>query len=263
MTSANGRPLPVSYPDPFASGGAPPLSTTCTPSSGATFDIGTTAVTCTTTDSRQRTDTCTFNVTVVEPPKLTVTRFGAFGDSITWGENGVSMAAFGLTDRVRPRTQVPLNYPTVLYQTLALRYTTQSIVVGNLGQPAELAADPDTRARFSGVARSRLWDVLLLMEGSNDLNVNGLSGRQAALDSVRSMIRDGKSRGVKMYLATIPPMDGSLCCPRRGSAAPLVPGYNDQLKAIAQSEGVPLVDVFAAFPSPVSAYLSGDGLHPN
>jgi hypothetical protein len=34
-------------------------------------------------------------------------------------------------------------------------------------------------------------------------------------------------------------MDGSSCCPRRASAAPLVPGFNDQIRGVASDEGIP------------------------
>lgn len=259
-TSANGSPMTVQYGTPTASGGAPQVTVSCAPASGSTFNVGTTTVTCTAQDSRQRTDACSFSVVVLQPPKIQLTRFAAFGDSITWGENGAVFAPAGVPDRLRPYFQVSQNYPAVLYSTLQGRYSTQSIKVGNFGAPGEYASSGDTRARFSSIARSGEYDVILLMEGSNDIG-DGLGG--AAISSLRSMIRDGLSRGVKVYLGTIPPMDGASCCPRRGSAAPLVPGYNDQLRALASSEGVPLVDVYAALADSPLTYLSADGLHPN
>ncbi len=121
--------------------------------------------------------------------------------------------------------------------------------VSNQGIPGEYAKDRDTQSRFSSVVRSGGYDVVLLMEGSNDL---GDGFASAAIASLRSMVRDAKSRGVKPFIATIPPMDGSSCCPRRGSAAPLVPGFNDQIRGIASDEGIPLVDVYAALSSSVS-----------
>ena len=259
FTSRDGQPTSLQYGTATATGGAPPVSVTCTPPNGSAFPIGSTTVSCVATDSRQRTDTCSFTVSVLAPPRISVTRFASFGDSITWGENG-AIVAFSVGPAIRPRFQVPRTYPTVLYQMLATRYTAQGILVSNQGVPGEFAKDRDTQSRFSSVVRSGGFDVVLLMEGSNDL---GDGFASAAIASLRSMVRDAKSRGVKPFIATIPPMDGSACCPRRGSAAPLVPGFNDQIRGIAADEGIPLVDVYGALSPAVSQYIGPDGLHPN
>lgn len=249
--------MSIQYGTPTATSGAPPVTVACTPTNGSTFPIGTTAVSCTATDSRQRTDQCSFNVSVLAPPKISVTKFVAFGDSITWGENGL-ITAYDVGSSIRPHFQVPRTYPTVLYQSLATRYTSQGILVSNQGLPGELASDSATRSRFGNAIGG--FDVVLLMEGSNDLT-DGYG--TFAITALRSMVRDAKARGVKPFLATIPPMDGSSCCPRRGSAAPQVPGFNDQIRGIASSEGIPLVDIYNALNSSPSSYLSVDGLHPN
>jgi lysophospholipase L1-like esterase len=259
FTSRDGQSMSIQYGTPTSTSGAPPVSIACTPASGSLFPIGTTHVGCTATDGRQRTDVCAFNVSVLAPPKLTVTRFVAFGDSITWGENG-AITAYEVTSVIRPHFQVPKTYPTVLYQSLATRYTTQGILVSNQGIPGEYAKDADTQARFSSIVRSGGFDVVLLMEGSNDLGDGFASSAIAAL---RSMVRNAKANGVKPFLATVPPMDGSSCCPRRGSAAPLVPGFNDQIRGVASDEGIPLVDVYGALSGSVSQYIGPDGLHPN
>jgi len=260
FSSRDGQATVIQYGTPTATSGAPPVSIVCDPPSGATFPVGSTNVTCTATDARQRHDVCAFRISVLAPPRLSVTRFVSFGDSITWGENGAAIVAFDLGAAIRPHVQVQRTYPTALYQLLAGRYTAQGILVSNQGIPGEYARDRDTQSRFSSVVRSGGYDVVLLMEGSNDL---GDGFASAAIASLRSMVRDAKSRGVKPFIATIPPMDGSSCCPRRGSAAPLVPGFNDQIRGIASDEGIPLVDVYAALSSSVSQYIGADGLHPN
>ncbi len=251
--------MSIQYGTPTSTGGAPPVSIVCTPPTGAAFPIGNTSVACTATDARQRTDSCSFNISVLAPPKVSVTRYVAFGDSITWGENG-AISAFEVGSGIRPHFQVPRTYPTVLYQMMAARYTTQGILVSNQGLPGEYAKDRETQARFSSIVGSGGFDVVLLMEGSNDL---GDGYASAAISSLRSMVRDAKSRGVKPFLATIPPMDGASCCPRRGSAAPLVAGFNDQIRGVASGEGIPLVDIYAAFNGTAAPYIGPDGLHPN
>ena len=62
------------------------MTVACSPASGSVFQVGSTTVTCTATDQRQRTDTCAFTVVVTVPPKLNLTTFVAFGDSMTAGE---------------------------------------------------------------------------------------------------------------------------------------------------------------------------------
>ena len=75
------------------------------------------------------------------------------------------------------------------------------------------------------------------------------------------MVGDAKSRGIRPFLATIPPMDPS---GSRGSdcGADLVPGFNDRIRSVAAAENVTLVDVYQAFGGNL-ALLSADGVHPN
>src|SRR6516165_1704405 len=88
VESLDGSAQPVSYATPTVTGGQAPLNTSCLPVSGASFPIGTNTVTCTTSDAKARTASCTFSVVVLPQPKLAVTSFLAFGDSVTWGEDG-------------------------------------------------------------------------------------------------------------------------------------------------------------------------------
>src|SRR5262245_65857531 len=80
--------ITVVYGTPSTIGGASPVATTCTPQSGGLFPVGMTTVMCTATDTRQRTDSCSFGVTVQRPAVIAATKFMAFGDSITAGEDG-------------------------------------------------------------------------------------------------------------------------------------------------------------------------------
>jgi hypothetical protein len=54
----------VNYPAPTASDNCSGVTVTCTPASGTCFNIGTTPVTCTATDTSAQTVSCTFNVIV-------------------------------------------------------------------------------------------------------------------------------------------------------------------------------------------------------
>ncbi len=138
------------------------------------------------------------------PPRLSVTRFLAFGDSITWGEDGrVSGSALAALT-LRPRVQFPIadTYPGALNGLLSGRYTAQSPQMTNGGLKGEAVTDPTTFPRYVSYTSSRAYDVVLLMEGANDLADHGFSEIIAGLDQ---MIRDAQSRQMQVLLATIPP----------------------------------------------------------
>jgi lysophospholipase L1-like esterase len=280
LTSLFATPMQVVYGTPTLAGGTRPVNMTCTPESGATFPIGTTTVTCTATDAKQRTSSCTLTVTVEARAPISLTRFVAFGDSMTAGEDGTT-AITVLEKRLASEsgqpydsgtafTQVLLptaNYPFVLRTALQARYPLQaaSITVDNRGNPGELASDVDTPKRFSSEALRGGYQAVLLMEGSNDVNlaVGDSLKRTAALSNIRSMVRSARNANVRPFLATIPPMNPSACSPRcRGIGYALVAGFNSDLRGIASSEGATLVDVYEAFNNDVSL-ISSDGLHPN
>ncbi len=266
VTSPTGLATVVQYGTPTVGGGAPPVSSACSPASGSTFPIGTTAVTCTATDTRQRIDSCSFNVVVNQAPRLSATRFVAFGDSITWGEDGRAslIAPEGTAARVTPRFRFPTpqTYPGALLELLQSRYVMQigSLSIANAGMPGEKAGLSTTVSRFSALVSTRFYEAVLLMEGSNDIGDRDARLIPPAIASLRQMIRDAKSRNVKVFLATIPPIVPGR---PRGLAWSLVPEMNSNLRSLAASEGVPLADVEAGFGSAFEQYLGFDGLHPN
>jgi lysophospholipase L1-like esterase len=261
VTSPNNQPTAVTYGTATATGGAPPVTVSCTPASETLFPVGSTTVTCTATDTRQRAGTCTFGVTVLPPPTITATRYVAFGDSLTRGEDGTAAAlTLQRTGQIGPRVFFPpaLTYPGVLQQLLTSRYTTQSFIVRNEGQSGERVADRATLTRFSRVVGSGSYDVVLLMEGANDLSDRDDRITASAIANLRQMIRDAQSRNVRPFLATIPPeVPGGL----RALGWSLVAPFNDRLRELAASEGIVLVDVYAALNADTGKYVGFDGLH--
>jgi lysophospholipase L1-like esterase len=251
--SPNGLPLAVTYPSPTVAGGTAPVTTTCTPPSQSTFGVGVQSVSCTATDAAQRTDTCGFSITVAAPARISVTRFLAFGDSLTAGEDGnVGSAAAFSSRRIVDRP-----YPAALQGLLAARYTAQTITVENRGVPGERV---DTGApRLTGLLASRAYDVVLVLEGANDLYVDGPAAVSGIVSAARFMANDARSRSVQPFVATFPPqrVTGSL-----GGRAALVPGLNTGIRAMAQTQGFSLVDLEAAFGSDISQLIGPDGLHP-
>ena len=96
------------------------------------------------------------------------------------------------------------------------------------------------------------YDVVLIMEGSNDLfEPDPVRCRWAsAAAALRSLVGDAKATGVRPLLATIPPMNPA---GRRGSGAMLVPSLNDRIYQIGAAENLAIVDVYAAFNGNLSA----------
>jgi lysophospholipase L1-like esterase len=234
-------------------GGTAPVTIACAPPSQSMFGVGVQTVTCTATDAAQRTDSCTFAITVVAPPKIAVTRFLAFGDSITAGEDGTGATGAAFTSR----RIVDKPYPALLQGLLSARYTSQAINVDNRGFPGERV---DTGApRLSGLLASRAYDAVLLLEGANDLYVDGQAAVNGIVSAARLMANDARSRGVQPFVATFPPqrLSGTL-----GGRAALVPGLNAGIRDMAQAQGFPLVDLEAAFGSDISQLIGPDGLHP-
>jgi len=256
-SSPTAQPVSVTYPAPAVVAGLPPTTVACAPASGSIFPVGVTVVTCTAIDHVNRVNSCTFPVTVVGPPHLNVTRFVAFGDSITWGENGTNAETILSVGRVRPFVQFapPDTYPGALLNSLLALYTAQSPQVANQGKPQEAVTDPATFSRFVSSTPSSQYDVVLLMEGVNDL---GTASFQAITSGLGQMIDNARSRGLKVMLATITPRNPS---GSRGANAGLVASFNDQVRTLAISKNVPLVDVYAAFGGDLSL-LGSDGLHP-
>jgi acyl-CoA thioesterase I len=186
------------------------------------------------------------------PPKLSVSRILAFGDSMTYGSSSPPVSLrFTLT------AGIPTSYPFRLEQMEGARYTAQTITVMNAGIGGETTASG--RARFSGVFSEATPDLLILMEGANDLNqysAGGLTDVSPIVASLEDMVREAGSRGAKVMVATLPPQrDGG----SRAGAGPLLGKYNTQVKAMAAKNAITLVDVNAEFPL---SMIGQDGLHP-
>lgn len=271
----SGSAIAVTYPAPTTVGGRAPIAVACTPASGSSFSVGQGTVICTATDGLQRTATCSFAVTVLAVPRLTTTTFLAFGDSITWGEDGRNSATSALA-HIAPRVQLPpaQTYPGALYADLVARYTTQTaaLLVDNGGKPGEAITNPSSSDGPNAVTRFGMLlpghGAVLIMEGSNDLqkahnassaaDAEDILGRAAA--GLRQMVRDAKASGVRPLLAALPPMNPA---GTRGQLYgwELVPGFNERIANLASLEQVPLVDVNKAFAGNLGL-LGFDGVHP-
>jgi len=177
-------------------------------------------------------------------PQLRFTRFVAFGDSITEGK---------LATGEPPQTP----YPAGLRQMLVSRYSSQEFTVVNAGLGSETTGGGV--GRLSGVLSANNPQVLLLFEGVNDLSGGNASAIGPMVSSLGNMVNQAKGRGVVPMLATLlPEIFGAQ---RAGAAALIVPA-NDQIRVLAGSQGVALVDLYAVFRGNEATLIGQDGLHP-
>lgn len=260
-STVNATGMTVNYETPAVTDGQGSVSVTCAPPSGENFPIGTTSVSCTATDSLNRTATCSFNVAVSRLPTLSATKFLAFGDSITMGEITVPLTGLSGTGSVFQYIVVPASsYPSVLLRTLQGRYASQSSAfsMANYGLSGEKAVN--ARDRYLVAVNATRPEVMLFMHGHNDIP-GGLDGAaSSAAREVEIMVEDAKRRGIRVYLATL--------CPARSTGSrPIdqrfLDDFNGRIRTIAVRQGVTLVDVYAALNTDVNRYIGVDGLHPN
>jgi lysophospholipase L1-like esterase len=256
--SATGQPVTVTWQGPTAQGGTPPVTTNCTPASGSPFAVGTTTVGCVATSAAaNQLATCAFPVTVTRPPQLSVSKFMAFGDSITWGQDS---APAGLLTYPVPAPSY--SYPSQLLSILTAAYPGQTFTVANEGWPGERVAVG--LSRLPSALATNAPEVVLLLEGANDLLASPSSATtQYIADSLRDMVRVCRTRVAvsRVLLATFPPQFVGVP-PSRGAGAAFVPELNQRIAAVAQSEGATLVDLYAVFPAGGKPYIGADGLHP-
>lgn len=246
------------YPKATTTGGATPVSTTCAPDIGASFPIGTTTVTCTATDAQSRTASCAFPVTVQPSLKLTASAVLAFGDSITEGKPGSLLDALQISGIGCP-FGTPTSYPSVLNGLFLAQYPTQSVSAKNCGWGGEEAVEGVTRLP-TGLATG-VYDVVLLMEGANDLNALSKGTQANAVNTIAnamvSMIRTARQGGRTVFVGTLTPQRPGGKAPRPEWVQPV----NDRLRTVVPAEGAVLVDTWQALGGAPDPYVDFDGLH--
>jgi lysophospholipase L1-like esterase len=166
---------------------------------------------------------------------------------------------------LRPPGFSAVAYPTRLQAMLTSRYAAQSITVVNEGNGGETAVQG--AADFSRVVNNDTPQALLLLEGVNDIHQGTptqASAIPAMISSLRSMIQDAKRRGIVPFIATLLPERRGAC---RGfdwdDGIEDVAAANGQIRLLAVSENVTLVDLYPAFVGATDTLLGQDGLHPS
>lgn len=205
------------------------------------------------------------------PPRLLLTKFVAYGDSITEGFVQVCPGAVsGLSAGGRARgllftpqrPAAPDAYPRKLQALLAERYPGQSISVVNEGASGE-----EVRAGAENLPRVLTTDtpeVLLLQEGVNTLNTGHAAAIPVVVDTLRTMIRDARSRGIVVFVGTLLPQRSGGC-----RAYDLTDDQDDvvaanvRIRTMVGDEGAVLVDLYETFNGQTAILLGEDGLHPS
>jgi lysophospholipase L1-like esterase len=259
--TVNPNGVAVNYDTPPVTAGQGSVTVTCSPVSGETFPIGTTEVTCTATDTLQRTGTCSFSVTVSKLAQLSRTRYLAFGDSLTAGEvtfpvGSTSIMGAGL---ITKQVVVPsATYPNVLLRTLQGRYASQAdvMVVANHGLGGEKAIN--ARDRFFQSLNTVQPQVVLLWHGHNDIP-GGLDGAaSSAASEMRIMVQTANARGMRVFIGTMaPPRPNG----NRTISQIFIDDFNNRVRALAAQEGAIVVDLYGGLLSDVNRYVGVDGLH--
>ena len=190
-------------------------------------------------------------------PRLSRTRFLAFGDSFTAGE--VTNPSSASSSSIGKLVLVPTaSYPSVLQSRLSATYTQQAstIAVINAGEASERILDG--RQRFPGVFDATRPEVLLIMEGANGLPQ---VGPDISADVMRSMVQHAKAGGARVFVGSmIPQVAGR---PRATTPVGELLAYNITLRLMSQQEGVVFVDLYNAMLPDAPSVIGSDGLHPN
>ena len=152
---------------------------------------------------------------------------------------------------------LPRSYPFKLQALTTQRYSGQTIEVLNAGHAGNRAANDG--GRFSQVIVDARPQLVLLLEGANDLNTPGETINTRVTETVSAleeMVRTAGLRGIPVMLATLPPQRAG--APKAG-AATFLDRFNDALKTMAAKRGAAVVDVHALLPL---SDIGQDGLHP-
>lgn len=262
VTGVSAASQAVTFTAPVVTNGQAPIATTCTPASGASFPLGTTAVSCAAKDAIARQATCSFNVTL-KGQSITVAKYDAFGDSLTQGQ--VGHPSFNGFDEI----DTPNAYPTKLQATFDSIYPGQATVInrGNGGDTVET-----TLATLKALLPSDRPGAVLLLSGYNNLTTAckpGSSGTTACKNAINTQVPFGirdclravkeANVGVKYtFVSTLTPPGPS------GSNridANAITQANVLIKQVVAAEGGVLVDSYAVFVGHEADYVNVDGLH--
>jgi len=260
--TVNAGGMAVTYDLETASKGEGAVTVSCSPASGENFAIGTTEVKCTATDTLSRKAECSFPVTVAKLPVLSKVKYFAFGDSITAGEitAPVSGSIFNPATLITKQVVVPnSSYPAVLQRQMHSFYSWQAsqLVVANYGKGGEKAAV--ARDRFIAGLNVERPDVVIIIDGANDIPAGENGAASTAASEVRAMVDEAMRRGIRVFVGTPPPGKPGF----RQINTFLLVDYVGRMRDVAARSGATLIDFYALMLPEADRLIGIDGLHPN
>lgn len=151
-------------------------------------------------------------------------------------------------------------YPTLLAKTLQGRYSTQAdaITVANYGLGGERVIN--ARNRYLSALSTVRPDVVLILEGLNDIPAGENGAASGAASEIRVWVAEARSRGMSVFIAT--PTPGRPGGNRTVNPLLLVDWAN-RIRDIAVRDGATLVELYNTMLPDVQRYIGVDGLHPN
>ncbi len=190
-------------------------------------------------------------IDAIQLTALGVTRFVAFGDSITWGATSAwDQRVFFAADSG--------GYAERLQASLDFYHSPQRFTVINEGVPGELATQALTR--FRSVLATRRPQAVLLLEGINDL-ANDISPSRTVA-GLRQLLDAAAAANTPVIIATmyqtyeeVDPDGGA-----RPNGAPYVPEFNAELRRMAVGrQNVSVIDLYNRMNS--RNMVGTDGVH--
>ena len=189
-------------------------------------------------------------------PRLSRTRFLAFGDSFTAGEVTNPLAASpSLVNKLVIVSTA--SYPSQLQAQLRTAYVSQApaIVVTNSGEASERILDGVNR--FPGVFDMYRPEAVLLMEGANGL---AQVGPDISTGVMRIMVQYAKANGARVFVGSMLPQVAGR--PRGTTPAGELLAFNNTLQIMSTQESVTYVDLYNSMLADAATLIGGDGLHP-
>ena len=101
----------------------------------------------------------------------------------------------------------------------------------------------------------------MILEGVND--TNAIASDSFIVDALRVMVQTARNAGKDVILCGLLPVKPNEDTGQYKADPGRIASMNSRLAALASAEGVPFVDMVAAFGSAFQPLLSPDGLHPN
>jgi lysophospholipase L1-like esterase len=182
----------------------------------------------------------------------------AFGDSLTYGVTRTFCGAVLCEATTTP-------YPQRLEMLLRARYPAQTVLVQGAGSPGECASADGCNGTAGRdrlpTAMTTAHNLVVLLEGVNDINAGLTNG--AIVGALRSMIQASRNAGKAVVLCGLLPVKNREDNDMLPADMGRIQSVNASLAQLAGEEGVPFVNMFAAFGSAFQPLLSPDGLHPN